>query len=124
MNTENEHWEGRLPACHLIVHIANIIFVIVGRLEACPPSAHSSVPPGVPPGVHSQCSSQCLFRLSAGCFVHQPRLCRQQGKAMEKTYSLKLSHVFYMSVIDKSEDATKMLDSYTNDFVVIKISKI
>ena len=40
----NEHWEGRLPACtnNNKKNIRNMINGDFGRLEACPPSAHST----------------------------------------------------------------------------------
>ena len=58
----------------------------LGRLEACPPSALSVLIPLV----------GWLFCASTAA--------RQQRK---KALSLKLSHSFYMSVIDKSKDVTK-----------------
>ena len=62
-----------------------------GRLEACPPSGPPSVLPVSIPLVG------WLFRASTAALP----------PAREKALSLKLSHSFYMSVIDKSKDVAK-----------------
>ena len=112
----DEHWNehrddtgraGFQPATSSFILLTLFLLLLAGWKPALPVFIPVLLPVFIP----------LVGRLFRASTASLPPARESNGKVNYHTY------FFYMSVIDKSKDVTKMLNSYTNDFVVIKISK-